>query len=75
MRIYDTTFGSILINGIDIKKYSLSYLRSKIGYVSQDNLLFDMTIKQNIVYGCSNALNSEIEEVARNVNARAFIIK
>ncbi len=50
-RFYDVTEGSILIDGVDIRKYNLKALHNKIGYVSQKALMFNDTIKNNIAYG------------------------
>ncbi len=50
-RFYDVTEGSILIDGVDIRKYNLKTLHNKIGYVSQKALMFNDTIKNNIAYG------------------------
>lgn len=50
-RFYDPTGGSIKLDGVDLKKLTLSSVRSQIGIVSQDNILFNGTIKENIAYG------------------------
>lgn len=51
LRFYDITGGSLLIDGIDIKEYNVKQLRKHIGYVMQEPLLFNTTIKENILYG------------------------
>ena len=50
-RLYEVNSGQILIDGIEIKKYNIEYLRSLIGYVEQEPVLFNKTIKDNIVFG------------------------
>ncbi|GMO16155.1 MAG: ABC transporter ATP-binding protein [Mycoplasmoidaceae bacterium] len=60
-RIYDSTGGEILINGIDIKEYDLETLRDLIGYVPQKNFLFNESIKKNIANGIINKKYSEQE--------------
>ena len=50
-RLYEATSGEVLIDGIDIKRYNLPYLRSLIGYVQQEPVLFDESIKENLIFG------------------------
>ena len=50
-RLYEVTSGEVLIDGLDIKKYDLTYLRSLIGYVQQEPVLFNTSIKDNIIFG------------------------
>lgn len=73
MRFYDQTFGEILIDGIDIKKYSIKSLRESMGLVMQEPTLFNYTIRENIIYGNMNASNTEIIEAAEVAAARGFI--
>ena len=49
--MYDVTGGEFLIDGVDIRKYNVKQLRQQIGIVMQEPLLFNMTIKENILYG------------------------
>jgi len=72
-RLYDVTEGSILIDGIDIRKASISSLRNQIAIVTQDPILFNDTIRNNIAYGNHNASNKEIERVAKAAYAYNFI--
>lgn len=72
-RFYDPQYGSILIDGKNIKDYPLSFLRSQIAVVPQDVLLFGGTIKENIAYGKPNATLEEIMEAAKKANAHTFI--
>lgn len=64
-RFYDTTDGSITIDGIDVKDITLHSLRSNIGIVQQDVFLFDGTIRENIAYGKLGASEDEIWEAAK----------
>ena len=73
-RLYDPTRGRILIDGIDIKDLSLNSLRSLISIVSQDMVLFNASIYDNIAYGKENALSQEVIEAAKRANAYDFII-
>src|SRR5699024_8092574 len=59
-RFYDVTSGSIKIDGIDIKEYSLKSLRENIGNVQQDVFLFSGTLRENVAYGKSNETDEEI---------------
>ena len=72
-RFYDPTEGLILIDGQDIRDYTLQSLRRQIGIVSQDTVLFDQTVKNNIAYGRTGATDAEIAEAARAAYAHDFI--
>ena len=74
-RFYDPQQGNIKIDGQDIKKISLSSLRKNISLVSQDVILFDDTIKNNIAYANSQASHKEIEEACKFAAADEFIDK
>jgi subfamily B ATP-binding cassette protein MsbA len=74
-RFYDTTAGRVLIDGVDITDYHLDGLRSQIGFVLQDTVLFYGTIRENIAYGRPNATEKEITEAAKMANAHDFILK
>jgi ATP-binding cassette, subfamily B, bacterial MsbA len=63
-RLYDPDFGSIRIDGIDIRQVQLADLREQIAVVTQETVLFDDTIYENIRYGRSNASRAEIEDAA-----------
>ena len=56
-RLYETVSGEVLIDGIDIKKYDLPYLRSLIGYVQQEPVLFNKSIKENLIFGRKEILD------------------
>ena len=77
-RYYDTTEGDIFFDNQSIKELNLKWLRSKIGLVSQEPILFDGTIAENIKYGADepNAVTQEqIEAAAKMANAHTFITK
>ena len=74
-RFYDPQQGSISIDGQDISKITLKSLRKNISLVSQDIILFDDTIKNNISYANANASNEEIEEACKFAAANEFIDK
>lgn len=73
-RFYDPTQGSISIDGIDIRDISTRDLRSLMGNVNQDPILFNDTIFNNIAFGVENATMESVEAAARIANAHEFII-
>jgi subfamily B ATP-binding cassette protein MsbA len=73
-RFYDVTSGAILIDGVDIRSVTLASLRAQIGMVTQETVLFDDTIAQNIAYGAPHATSDQIEAAARAANAHEFIL-
>jgi subfamily B ATP-binding cassette protein MsbA len=73
-RFYEATHGSITIDGIDLRSATLDSLRSLIGIVSQDTVLFHDTVRNNLAYGSAQKYSdAEIEEAARAANAHTFI--
>ena len=72
-RFYDVNEGSIEIDGIDIKKFTKKSLRSQIGLVTQDSILFNNSIKNNLLIGNENATNDEIIEALKVANAWEFV--
>ena len=64
-RFSDVTSGQVLIDGKDIREYTLSSLRQQIGIVQQDVFLFDGTIRENVLYGRLDASEAEVEEAIR----------
>ena len=72
-RFYDVTSGAIRIDGLDIRDVTLKSLRSKIGMVTQETVLFDETVASNIAYGSPGASAAEIEAAARAAHAHDFI--
>ena len=76
MRFYDVDSGRITIDGIDIRKFDYKQLRKMIGVVSQEVILFNDSIEQNIAYGVHDEINStRIEQAARLANAHGFIME
>ena len=72
-RFYDVTEGAILLDGVDIRDGTLSSLRGQIAMVTQETILFDGTVAQNIAYGVRDASQNAIEEAARVAHAHEFI--
>lgn len=73
-RFYDVTEGQILLDGTDIRKFTLKSLRNNIGIVQQDVYLFTGSVMDNIRYGCPNATDAQIVAAAQNANAHEFIM-
>jgi subfamily B ATP-binding cassette protein MsbA len=74
-RFHDTSNGEVLIDGVNIKDYSLTSVRSLMSIVTQEPILFNDTIRNNIALGKMEATDEEIEEAAKIANAHDFIIK
>ncbi len=75
LRFYDPQKGRILIDGRDIRQFSLKSLRQNIGLVSQEIILFNDTVKANIAYGRTGWSFDEIVDAAVKANAHDFIMK
>ncbi|XP_076306500.1 ATP-dependent translocase ABCB1-like isoform X1 [Tachypleus tridentatus] len=74
LRFYDPQKGSITIDGYSLTNLNVRWLRSIIGVVNQEPILFGCSIAENIRYGCDNATFQEIIEAAKMANAHEFII-
>jgi ABC-type multidrug transport system fused ATPase/permease subunit len=74
-RFYDPSGGQVLLDGTDIRDYTLQGMRSQIGFVLQDTTLFHGTVRENIAFGREGATDEEIHEAARLANADEFIAK
>jgi subfamily B ATP-binding cassette protein MsbA len=72
-RFYDPKVGSVLMDGHDIRTVTIESLRSQIGIVPQDTILFSGTLRDNIAYGRRNATDEEIIAAAKASNADSFI--
>jgi ATP-binding cassette subfamily B protein len=72
-RFYDVSSGSILVDNVDIRDYSLKSLRSQIGIVQQDLILFWGTIRDNILYGRPDATEEEMIQASIDANLHDFI--
>ena len=73
-RLYDTTQGQVLIDGVDVRKYDLTALREMIGVVLQKNVLFSGTIKENIRWGKKDATDEEIVAACQAAQAHDFVL-
>ena len=74
-RFYDVSSGAIRIDDVDVRDVSIKSLRANIGLVTQETVLFDDTIANNIAYGTPQASNEEMEEAARAAHAHEFIVR
>nr|XP_018441942.1 PREDICTED: ABC transporter B family member 4 [Raphanus sativus] len=74
-RFYDPQAGEVLIDGVNLKEFQLKWIRSKIGLVSQEPVLFTSSIKDNIAYGKEDATIEEIKAAAELANASKFVDK
>ncbi len=72
-RFYDVTGGKVLIDGVDVRDYTIGSLRKNIGVVTQEPILFNTTIAANIAYGTPDATREEIIAAAKLANAHEFI--
>lgn len=72
-RFYDVDGGCIEIDGVDIRDVTIDSLRDHIGVVPQDTLLFNTTIKENILYGRLDATDEEVWEAVKAANAESFV--
>ena len=74
-RFYDPDGGEVLVGGKDVRSLNVKWLRQHIGVVSQEPVLFDTTIAENILYGKEGATTEEVKDAAKNANAHDFISK
>lgn len=74
-RFYDPQSGEVLLDGVNLKQLNLSWVRQKIGLVSQEPILFTTTIRENIEYGKKGATEEEIRRSTVLANAAKFIDK
>lgn len=72
-RFYDVTGGQVFIDNVDIKQLNLNWLRQRIGLVQQEPTLFNLSIRENILYGREGASETEMVEAAKSANAHTFI--
>jgi subfamily B ATP-binding cassette protein MsbA len=73
-RFYDVNFGAVTIDGIDVREMKLADLRRNIAIVSQEPILFNDTIYNNLLFGRLNATREEVEQAAKNAFAHDFIM-
>ena len=74
-RLYDVTEGAVLVDGVDVREYSLKHLRNGVGMVLQKNVLFSGTILDNIAYGLERVTEKEVMEVIKDVGLEDMIEK
>lgn len=73
-RFYDVSSGSITVDGHDIRSLDLQWLRSHIGYVQQEPVLFGVSVRDNLTYGLDrNVSDNELDEACRKANAHDFV--
>lgn len=75
LRLYDCRPSSILLDGIDIRDFTLQSLRSRIAFASQDTLLFNDTLRNNIAYGVNSIPDEELMDVIKKARLYDFIMK
>lgn len=73
LRLYDPQRGRVLIDGEDVRDFTIASLRSRVSIVLQDSLLFATTVRENIAYGAGDVSDEDIEAAARLANAHQFI--
>ncbi|MBP5608697.1 MAG: ABC transporter ATP-binding protein [Lachnospiraceae bacterium] len=74
-RFYDATEGSVLIDGTDIKEYSLNSLRGRIAVVPQKSVLFSGSIRENMLWGRKDATDADIEEALKQAQGYDFVME
>ena len=72
-RIYDADSGRVLVDGVDVRDWSMESLRSQVSTIEQDVFLFSRTLAENIAFGCADATLAEIERAAGEAQAHEFI--
>ncbi|XP_021729691.1 ABC transporter B family member 6-like [Chenopodium quinoa] len=72
-RFYDPVAGQVFLDGRDLKQFNLRWLRSHLGVVQQEPVIFSTTVRENIIYARHNASEAEVKEAARIANAHHFI--
>ena len=73
-RFYDVAEGAVLVDGLDVRDYPMEELRSRIGMVLQNNVLFSGTIRENLLWGRPDATEEEMLQAARDAQAYDFIM-
>jgi ATP-binding cassette subfamily B protein len=74
LRLYDPTDGRITLDGRDIRDYTVQSLRNRVAIVPQENVLFGVTIRENIAYGHPGASDEQVHAAARTARAHDFIV-
>ncbi len=73
-RFYDVQQGEVLLDGVDVREYALTDLRSQVSLVSQDVVLFNDTIRNNIAFNAVDKTDAEVEAAARAANVMEFVV-
>ncbi len=73
-RFYDVDTGTVEIDGVDVRRFTLGSLRAQIGLVTQEVILFNDSLHANIAYGCPTASAAQVESAARAAHAHEFIM-
>lgn len=74
-RFYDPTSGIVLVDGLDLRSVTLNSLRSQIGIVLQETVLFSGTVRENLIFGCENCTEADLTAAAQAAQAHNFIIQ
>jgi ATP-binding cassette, subfamily B, bacterial MsbA len=74
-RFYDVQQGSVLLDGVDVREYRLTDLRSQVSLVSQEVVLFNDTIRNNIAFNAQGKTAEQVEEAARAANVMEFVVQ
>lgn len=74
-RLYDVSSGSVLLDSLDVREFSVSNLRSRIGYVPQKGYLFTGTIADNVRFGCPEATDEQVEDALKTAQAWDFVLQ
>lgn len=73
-RFYDATEGQVLVDGVDVRDYTLHSLRSRIGYISQKAVLFSGTVRSNVIFGdCGEDVSGNLESAVATAQATEFV--
>ena len=72
-RFYDPSSGEVLLDGVDIRRLRLKWLRSQMGLVSQEPALFAMSVRENVLLGKEDATAAEVTAAAKAADAHSFI--